>query len=218
MGSAAREAVGDDVDIIFEIHRKLQPDRSLAVCEALYEFDPLFIEDPVQIDFLDEQARVSSRVRAPMAIGERMASLWEFRDLLSRHSPIHVRPDVGLSGGLSHCLKVAALAEAFSSGVAPHNAIGAALTPATLHFSVVIPNLITMEYDPALEEPANDEDTQLVRTNLRRVGAWLEVPTDPGFGITLREDRVRIVFETSEPSPVPHGSFQSADGFVIKAV
>ncbi|HEY7222513.1 MAG TPA: mandelate racemase/muconate lactonizing enzyme family protein [Micromonosporaceae bacterium] len=215
-GAAAREAVGDDVDLIFELHRKLQPDRALAVSAVLAEFDPLFIEDPVQIDSVAEQARVPSRVQAPMAIGERLTSLWEFQELLSRHSPIHVRPDVGLSGGLSHCLKIAALAEAYNCGVAPHNAIGAALTPATLHFCVVIPNLVTMEYDPALEEPAND-DGQLVQTTLRRDGAWLQVPTDPGFGVALREDRVRVVFETSGP-PAAHGKHQAADGFVTKAV
>ena len=57
-------------------------------------------------------------------MGERLSSIWEFDELLSRNVAILVRPDVGLAGGLSGCRKIAAIAEAHHCGVAPHNFLG----------------------------------------------------------------------------------------------
>ena len=78
----------------------------------------------------------------PIAMGERLSSIWEFEELLSRNVAIQVRPDVGLAGGLSGCRKIAAIAEAHHCGVAPHNFLGPGLTAAsTLQLCATIPNL-----------------------------------------------------------------------------
>ena len=127
MAAAAREAGGDEVDLIFELHRKLDPTKAIVVCNALAQFHPLFIEDPIQIDSIDTQAEIARRIAAPIAMGERLSSIWEFNELLSRNVTILVRPDVGLAGGLSGCRKIAAIAEAHHCGVTPHNFLGPGL-------------------------------------------------------------------------------------------
>ena len=101
MAAAAREAGGEEIDLIFELHRKLDPARAIVVCNALAQFQPLFIEDPIQIDSIDTQTAVAGRISAPLALGERLGSPWEFRELLSHNVPIVLRPDVGLAGGLT---------------------------------------------------------------------------------------------------------------------
>ena len=58
MAAAAREAGGDEIDLIFELHRKLDPAKAIVVCNALSQFHPLFIEDPIQIDSIDTQAEI----------------------------------------------------------------------------------------------------------------------------------------------------------------
>ena len=70
--AALREGAGMDVDIILEIHRKLTPTTAIPVAEAVAEFDPLFYEDPVQIDSIVSQAEVAKRISIPVANGERM--------------------------------------------------------------------------------------------------------------------------------------------------
>ena len=149
MAAAAREAGGDEIDLIFELHRKLDPAKAIVVCNALAQFHPLFIEDPIQIDSIETQAEICKRIDAPIATGERLSSIWEFSELLSRNVAILVRPDVGLAGGLSGCRKIAAIAEAHHCGVVPHNFLGPGLTAPTLHLCATIPNLVTMEYLPA---------------------------------------------------------------------
>ena len=156
MAAAAREAGGDEIDLIFELHRKLDPANAIVICNALARFNPLFIEDPIQIDSIATQAEIGKHIAAPIAMGERLSSIWEFSELLSHNVPILVRPDVGLAGGLSGCRKIAAIAEAHHCGVAPHNFLGPASTAPTLHLCLTIPNLVTMEYLPL------DEDARFV--------------------------------------------------------
>jgi galactonate dehydratase len=186
MAAAAREAGGDELDLIFELHRKLDPTKAIVVCNALAAFHPLFIEDPIQIDTIGTQAEIAKRIGAPIAMGERLSSVWEFEELLSRNVAILVRPDVGLAGGLSACRKIAAVAEAHHCGVAPHNFLGPALTAATLHLCATIPNLVTMEFLPA------DEDTTgsaaAFETTVVRSGGYCELPQGPGLGVSLVED------------------------------
>ena len=179
--AAAREAVGDDVDLILEIHRKLTPLVAVPLAETLAEFRPLFYEDPIQIDSIMSQAEVARRISIPVANGERLHSIWEFRELLVCGGPQYVRPDVGLAGGLTHCKKIAAIAESFHSAVVTHNFLGPVLTAASVHLDTCIPNFVTQEYTKDDESPAN----AVYRTNLKRVGGFLPVPDAPGLGIDL---------------------------------
>jgi len=183
MASAAREAAGDEMDLIFELHRKLDPGKALVVCDALAPFHPLFIEDPIQIDSIDAQAELATRVASPLALGERLGSIWEFSELLGHGAPIVVRPDVGLAGGLSGCRKIAALAEARNCTVAPHNFLGPGLTAPTLHLCTTIQNLLTMEYLPLDEDTTSS--SAAFATAVVRSGGYCEVPDAPGLGVTL---------------------------------
>ena len=135
-----------DVDLIFEIHRKLTPMNAVALADALVEFRPLFYEDPIQIDSITLQARIAMRTVLPVANGERMSTVWEFRDLLEAGGPQYVRPDLGIAGGLTGCRKIAALAESYHSALVSHNFLGPLLTAASIQLDVAIPNFITQEY------------------------------------------------------------------------
>ncbi len=73
--AAAREAVGNDIDIILEMHRKLTPLQALPVVEAVARFQPLFVEDPIQIDSILSQGEIARRVSTPIANGERMHTI-----------------------------------------------------------------------------------------------------------------------------------------------
>lgn len=183
MGHAARAAGGKDLDIIFELHRKLDPFKGVVVANALAQFQPLFIEDPIQIDSIEAQATICRRINSPVATGERLNNIWEYRELLSYGVPIHVRPDLGMSGGISMCLKIAAIAESHHASVVPHNFLGPGITAPTLHLSIAIPNLLTMEYYAKDEDP--NSSCALVKTSAKRIGGYMEAPDRPGLGIEL---------------------------------
>ncbi len=182
--AAAREAVGRDVDLILELHRKLTPLQALPLAEALAAFDPLFIEDPIQIDSIVSQAEFCRRIRSPLAYGERLHTIWEFRELLERSGPTFCRPDPGLAGGITHTKKIAAIAEAHHSAIVTHNFLGPVLTAASVHLDVSIPNFVVQEYS-MIDERA--DVVQAFPGTLRREGGYLPLPQAPGLGVELDE-------------------------------
>ena len=182
---AARQAVGLDVDLIFELHRKLRATDAVAVGEALAEFRPLFLEDPIQIDSIPLQAELARRFTSPLANGERLDTIWEFRDLLAAGGPQHVRPDVGQAGGLTGCRKIAVLAEAHHAALVTHNYLGPLLTAASVHLDVAIPNFLTQEYQLQDESPRPAD--AIFRTTIKRDGGYILAPEAPGIGVELDE-------------------------------
>jgi galactonate dehydratase len=183
IAGAAREGAGMDVDLIFEIHRKLTPMNAVALADALVEFRPLFYEDPIQIDSMILQAQIAKRTVLPVANGERMSTVWEFRDLLEAGGPQYVRPDLGIAGGLTGCRKIAALAESYHSALVSHNFLGPLLTAASIHLDVAIPNFVTQEY-LKLDESTAPADA-IFKSVLKREGGYILAPEAPGIGVEL---------------------------------
>ena len=184
--AAAREGGGTDLDLIVEVHRKLTPMNSILLESALAPFNLYFIEDPIQIDTITTQAELAKRMTTPLAIGERNVSIWEFRELLEAGGPQYVRPDVGLAGGITHCKKIAALAEAYHSAVVTHNFLGPLITAASLHLDTSIPNFITQEYTKGDES----EDFAVYKVAYQREGGYIPIPEVPGLGIELDDSLI----------------------------
>ena len=184
--AAAREGGGPDLDLIVEVHRKLTPMNSIVLESALAPFNLYFIEDPIQIDTITTQAELAKRMTTPLAIGERNVSIWEFREILEAGGPQYVRPDVGLAGGITHCKKIAALAEAYHSAVVTHNFLGPLITAASLHLDTSIPNFITQEYTKGDESEA----FAVYKVAYQREGGYIPIPEAPGLGIELDDSLI----------------------------
>ncbi len=184
--AAAREGGGPDLDLIVEVHRKLTPMNGILLESALAPFNLYFIEDPIQIDTITTQAELAKRMTTPLAIGERNVSIWEFRELLEAGGPQYVRPDLGLAGGISHCKKIAALAEAYHSAVVTHNFLGPLITAASLHLDTSIPNFITQEYTKGDESEA----FAVYKVAYQREGGYIPIPEAPGLGIELDDSLI----------------------------
>lgn len=197
--AAAREAVGHDVDIIVELHRKLTPLQAMPVCEALAPLRPLFVEDPVQIDSIQSQAEIARRLTSPIGNGERLTSIWEFRELLVAGGPQYVRPDIGLAGGFTHVKKIAAIAESFHAGVVTHNFLGPLLTAASVHLDVSIPNFAVQEYSKT-----DEARTAAFPGTLQRQGGYLPLPQAPGLGVKIDDVKLQELGRPLfDPSSVP---------------
>jgi galactonate dehydratase len=182
-----REAVGDEVDLCVEIHRRLTPAEAVVLARGIEPFHPMFYEDPILPDNFDAMGLVAQQIAIPLATGERLHTIQEFQMLLTRGAVQYVRPDVCLAGGISGSKKIAALAEAHNAGVVPHNPNGLSpvSTAACLQIAACIPNLAIQEYSHTEHEPPKSE---LVKQTMRCVGGFLIVPDAPGIGIELAPD------------------------------
>ena len=180
-----RDAVGDEVDLCIEIHRRLTPHEAIVLARGIEPYRPFFYEDPILPDNLDEMALVAQHIAIPIATGERLHSIWEFDMLLSRGAVQYVRPDVCLVGGLSHAKKIAALAEAKHVGVVPHNPLSPVSTAACIQLAACIPNFALQEYPKGEHEAPKNE---IVKSVLELQDGYLLIPDAPGIGVELAED------------------------------
>ena len=180
-----REAVGNDVDLCIEIHRRLTPHEAIVLARGIEPFHPFFYEDPILPDNMDAMALVAEHIHIPIATGERLHTIYEFEMLLCRGAVQYVRPDVCMAGGLTHSKKIAALAEAHHVGVVPHNPLSPVSTAACLQLAACIPNFAMQEYPRGELEPPKSE---IIETTLRVEDGFLIIPDAPGIGITLAED------------------------------
>ena len=185
--AAMREGAGLDVDIILEIHRKLTPMNAIALAEHLIEFSPLFYEDPIQIDSVKSQGEIAKLTKLPVANGERMHSIWEFRELFEAGGSQYVRPDLGLGGGVTGVKKIAGLAESYHSALVTHNFLGPVLTAAACNIDTSIPNFLTQEYSMEDEQPFN----AIFNSSWKRDGGFVSVPDTSGNEIDLEVESLK---------------------------
>ncbi len=177
-----REAVGKEVDLCVEIHRRLTPAEAVVLGRGIEEYHPFFYEDPTLPDNLDAMAEIARKIHIPIATGERMHNIQEFEMLLSRGAVQYVRPDVCLCGGITAAKKVAALAEARYVGVVPHNPLSPVSTAACIQIAACIPNFALQEYPRGEAEPPKSE---IVKSAIKLEKGFLIIPDAPGIGIEL---------------------------------
>jgi galactonate dehydratase len=191
-----REAVGTEVDLCIEIHRRLTPAQAVVLARGLEPYRPFFIEDPTRPDNLDAMAEIASKIHIPIATGERLHTIHEFEMLLTRGAVQYIRPDVCMCGGITHAKKIAALAEARYVQVVPHNPLSPVSTAACVQLAASIPNFALQEY-PLMEGvaraahiPMGGEAAAagLVKTALTVENGFIVIPDAPGIGVQLAPD------------------------------
>ena len=142
---AIREAVGEDVDLILEVHGRYDPEWALKLFELAKPFRPFFIEDPIRHENPEALKWLREHTDQPLAIGERYHNKWDCRETIENQYVNYLRPDVNHCGGISEMKKIAAMAEVYYINLIPHNNAGPLGSAATLHAALAIPNITMME-------------------------------------------------------------------------
>jgi len=203
--AAVREAVGPAVDVMIDVVNRLTPAEAIALGRVLEPYNLYFFEDPIEPENMDAWGFVAANMRVPIAAGERLYTIHQFRDLLNHHGAAYVRPDLSLAGGITNVKKIAALAEASYVGVVPHNPLSCVLTAACVQIDAAVHNIAVQEY-PYDEFKAPKRD--LVKQPLKREGGYLIVPDAPGLGIELNEE----AFKHYPPLPYDRAALIAPDG------
>jgi galactonate dehydratase len=209
-----REAVGPEVDLCIEIHRRLTPPEAVALARAIEPYKPMFYEDPLRPNDPDAMAWVADHIHIPIATGERFTSLYQFQTLLNRRAVAYLRPDVCLCGGITGTKKIAAMAEANDCWIVPHNPLSLVSTAACLQISACIPNFAIQEYPtqtPEIEGSGEILGDGIVTGLAAPVAGFVAIPNGPGIGVELVEDA-----ETRFPAkPRPIRMRAHLDGAVV---
>jgi galactonate dehydratase len=177
-----RQAVGDAMDIMVELHSLWDAPTATKIMAALEEFKPAWFEDPIKMDDLATLALLARTTRVPITASEALGTRWSFRELLERHAAGIVMLDVSWCGGLSEARNIAAMAEAYQLPVAPHDCTGPVVLMASVHLSMHATNALIQETVRAFY---TGWYTELV-TNLPRIEqGYVYLPEGDGLGTEL---------------------------------
>lgn len=192
-----REAVGKEIDLCLELHRRLEPGLAVQLSARLEPYNPMFLEDPIRPDNFEEMGNVARQCRIPIATGERINTCHEFEQLLSQNACSYVRASLGVCGGFTGAKKIAAIAEAHHKSLVPHNPCSPVMTNAVLQFVAATDNIAITEYpDPFAASTADHltgsgvklRQCDMVDHIPERKGGYLPVPEEPGIGIDVIPD------------------------------
>ena len=184
---AVRDAVGPDVDILVEMHRRLAPMHARRIGREIESCKPFWYEEPVLAENVNALADVKRDVNIPVVTGEELYTKFEFREVLEKRAADILNPDVCNVGGILELKEIAAMAEPYFVAVSPHNFNSTTLgLAATIQVSAAIPNFLITEYFVNLEDFGKD----IARNPFEVENGYIRVPDAPGIGIDLDEDRL----------------------------
>jgi len=183
-----REAVGSAPVIGIDYHHRLSVAETASFCQRLPSGTLDFLEEPIRDETPEAYESLRTMVDVPFAIGEEFASKWAFLPYIERGITNFARIDVCNVGGLTESLKVAAMAEAHSIDLMPHNPLGPVCTAATIHLSAAVPNFSWLEVRASPTENLNFYNDDLFPVQPRLQGDRFPVSDAPGLGVEVNEE------------------------------
>ncbi len=198
--AVVREAVGPDVEILVEMHRRLAPMQAVRIGKAIEPYRPFWFEEPVLAENIAALAEVRREVSIPVVTGEALYTKFEFREVFEQRAADILNPDVCNVGGILELKEIAAMAEPHFVAVSPHNynstTVGLA---ATIRASATMPNFLITEYFVNLEEFGREVSIE----PFEMVDGYIDVPSTPGIGIDLDPDALaRFPYQQFPPRNV----------------
>lgn len=195
--ATAREAGGHGLDIAVDFHGRLHKSMAKMLAHEIAPYHPMFIEEPVLPGHTDALREVACHTTVPIALGERLYTRWDFRQVLVDGYVDIVQPDVSHAGGILETRKIAAMAEAFDVAVAPHCPLGPIALAATLQVDACTPNVFIQEQSLGIHYNQEYDLLDYVADPavFHHEHGYMAVPPGPGLGIEIDEDRVREAAE-----------------------
>ena len=191
--AAVREAVGPDVGIGVDFHGRVHRPMARVLLDALEPYHLMFVEEPVLSEHVDGIADVLRASTTPIALGERLYSRWDFKDVITSGVVDVIQPDLSHAGGITEVRKIAAMAEAYDIAVAPHCPLGPIALAACLQLDAVAYNAVIQEQSLGIHyNTSNDLLDYVVDPSVfAYADGSVEIPDGPGLGIEVDEDYVR---------------------------
>lgn len=187
-----RDVIGDERDVALDFHGRISIPMAKRLLRELEPLQPLFVEEPVVPEHGHALADLVRSTTIPLACGERLYTRWDFRPVLEAGVAV-AQPDVSHAGGISEMRRIAALAEVYGAGLAPHCPLGPISLAASLQVAFATPNLVIQEQSIGIHYNRGNEllDYLVDPRVFRFVDGHVARPEGVGLGIAIDEAAVR---------------------------
>jgi galactonate dehydratase len=188
-----RQAVGPDIGIAVDFHGRVHRPMARAIVKELEPYKLMFIEEPVLSENREALREIAALSSAPIALGERLYSRWDFKSVLQEAVVDIIQPDLSHAGGITECRKIATMAEAYDVAVAPHCPLGPIALAACLQLDAVSYNAFIQEQSLGIHYNGENDlmDYALNKDVFRYADGMVAIPDGPGLGVDVNEEYVR---------------------------
>ncbi len=195
-----REAFGNTIEFGLDFHGRVTAPMAKVLIKELEPYRPLFIEEPVLAEQAEYYPRLAAQTHIPIAAGERMFSRFEFKNVLAAGGLAILQPDLSHAGGITECMKIAAMAESYDVALAPHCPLGPIALASCLHVDFVSWNAFIQEQSMGIHYNKGGEvlDYVLNKEDFALESGHIKPFTKPGLGVELNE---ALIIERSQNAP-----------------
>ena len=185
--AAIREAGGEDLDIIIELHSLLDTNTAIELGQSIQKYRIMYMEEPTQPLNPSLYKTIQSKIDIPLATGERSYTRWGFRQFFEDRTLSIAQPDLCNTGGFTECKKICDMAHTYDIGIQIHVCGGPIATAAALQLEAVIPNFVIHEHHVGAIQPIC---TQTCLYDYEPVNGRFKVPELPGIGQELTKEEM----------------------------
>ena len=211
-----REHFGKDIEFGIDFHGRVAAPMAKVLLKELEPFRPLFVEEPVLAEQYEHYPRLAEHTSIPLAAGERMFSRFEFKHVFAQGGLAIVQPDLSHAGGITECLKIAAMAEAYDVALAPHCPLGPVALASCLAVDFVSYNAVIQEQSMGIHYNQGAEllDYVINKEDFKLEQGYIRPLPKPGLGVEIDEEKVR--FMSSNAPDWKNPLWRLADGTVAE--
>lgn len=214
--AAIREACGKYFGIAIDFHGRVHKPMAKVLAKKLEEFDPMFIEEPVLCENMENFREIAAACNVPIATGERLFSKWDFKRLLEAGGVDIIQPDLSHAGGITEVKKIAAMAEAYDVALAPHCPLGPIALASCLNVDAVSYNAVIQEQSIGIHYNVGKSVLDYVKNqeDFKFTDGFVQLPQLPGLGVEV--NRELVLEENRTPHNWKNPVWRHADGSVAE--
>lgn len=192
--AAIRDALGDQIQIAVDFHGRVHKPMVRSLISELEQYRLMFIEEPVLCEHREVYREIRNYSATPIASGERLFSRWDFKPFFEDGSLDIIQPDLSHACGISEVKRIAAMAEAYDMGLAPHCPLGPIALAACLQVDFTSINAVIQEQSLGIHYNQGSDlldyliDPQVFSYH----DGHVSLLSGPGLGITIDEEKVKL--------------------------
>jgi len=188
--SAAREAVGPNIDICADMHGRYDATTGERVAKLLEPLNLMWLEEPIPAENVDAYKKITDSTSTPICAGENIYLAYGFRRLLEIGAVDIIMPDLQKAGGLGEGQRIANLSNLYYVPFAPHMVGSFLAAMSSAHVCVSVPNFMILEWqiyfhtNPMFEEIVDYDGDKVV-------DGFIPLSEKPGIGVEINEEGMR---------------------------
>ena len=190
---AIRSEFGNEIDFGLDFHGRVSTPMARVLLKELEPYRPLFVEEPVLAEHYDYYAGLAQGTSITLAAGERMYDRYQFRHVFRSGGIGILQPDLSHAGGITECIRIAAMADAYDVALAPHCPLGPVALAACLAIDFVSYNAVLQEQSMGIHynQGADLLDYVVNKDDFEITNGFISPLLKPGLGVEIDEDRVK---------------------------